>query len=488
MLWHITKREIYDHLTSLRFALTVGLVLILMLLNAVVFVGSDYSERLSQYSQNVNREMESVRQSCRNLSALAEKGPGDFYKQPSPLAFCATGHDDILPKRVRARIPMTSTFSWRPGESKGKYSFKWPWRLSYPPEKAQINPMIKRLTELDWSFIIGVVMSFVAILFTFDAISGERERGTLALVMSNSVRRGVVLFGKFLGAFITLTIPMLLGILLSLLIVNLSGSVSLSSGEWIRIGLIVLISFFYISIFIGLGLTISGWLGRSNTSLLASLLIWVVIVILAPNTLGAIVSTLHKVPSVSEVKRQKDAILKEIDEKLHSKDKFRFGSPSDNPPNEKALRLWADYITEKTEAESKFDDAHLEKQFAQIEFARKLLKFSPSVIYSYILESLAGTGFERHRRFVAEVQRYRQQFIEFIQTTDREDTSSPHIYYIKEGLSQEPVDFAGVPKFEERFTVEVAFRSVLIDLVALVLFAVFLFLLSYAAFLRCEIR
>jgi len=480
MLWHITKREIYDHLTSLRFALTVGLVLMLMLMNAVIFIGSDYSERLNQYSQNVNREMESVRQSCNNLSELAREGPGNFYKRPSPLAFCATGHDDILPGQVSARLDSTIS-SWG-------YYWKEPWRLSYPPEKAQINPMIKQLTELDWSFIIGIVMSFVAILFTFDAISGERERGTLALVMSNAVPKGVVLFGKFLGAFITLAIPMLLGILLSLLIVNLSGSISLASGEWARIGFIVLISFFYISIFIGLGLTISSRLG-SNTSLLMSLLIWVVIVVLTPNTLGAIVSTLRKVPSISEVKRQKDAILKEIDERLLSKDKmFQFGSPSDKPPNEKALRHWADYITGKTEAESRFDDAHLARQFAQIDFARKILRVSPAIIYNYALESLAGTGFERHRRFVAAVQRYRQQFIDFIKMTDRGDSSSPHIYYIKEGLSQKPVDFAGVPKFEEGFSAEAAFRSSLIDLITLVLFGMLLFLLSYVAFLRCEVR
>jgi ABC-type transport system involved in multi-copper enzyme maturation permease subunit len=368
-----------------------------------------------------------------------------------------------------------------------EYHWKWPWRLLYPPDKAQINPMIKRLTELDWSFIIGIVMSFVAILFTFDSISGERERGTLALVMSNAVPKGVVLFGKFLGAFITLAIPMLLGMLLSLLIVNLSGSISLASGEWARIGFIVLISFFYVSIFIGLGLTISSRLG-SNTSLLASLLIWVVLVVLAPNTLGAIVSTLRKAPSVSEVKRQKDAILEEIDEGFDSKGRFRFGSPSDKPPNEKALRHWADYITEKTEAESKFDDAHLARQFAQIDFARKILRISPAIIYNYALESLAGTGFERHRRFVAAVQRYRGQFVEFIKMADRGDSSSPHIYYIKEGLSQKPVDFAGVPRFEEGFTAEAAFRSSLIDLITLVLFAVFLFMLSYVAFLRCEVR
>ena len=41
------------------------------------------------------------------------------------------------------------------------------------------------------------MLSFLALVFTFDAISGEVERGTLRLTLSNSVARGTVLAGKF---------------------------------------------------------------------------------------------------------------------------------------------------------------------------------------------------------------------------------------------------------------------------------------------------
>ncbi len=90
------------------------------------------------------------------------------------------------------------------------YSYRFPWHLRYRQDNYQKNSMLQSFTALDWSFIISVVISFVVILFTFDAISGERERGTLALMLSNSVPRGVILLSKFLGAFIAIVIPMLI--------------------------------------------------------------------------------------------------------------------------------------------------------------------------------------------------------------------------------------------------------------------------------------
>jgi len=61
MLWHITKRELYDHLTSLRFALTLGLTTLLMVLNGLVFVGSDYQQRLAEYSANIASTADRIR-------------------------------------------------------------------------------------------------------------------------------------------------------------------------------------------------------------------------------------------------------------------------------------------------------------------------------------------------------------------------------------------------------------------------------------------
>lgn len=487
MLWHITKREIYDHFTSLRFALTVGLVTLLMVLNALFFIGSDYEQKMREYSENINWVTEKIKKSCKHLNELAEQGPVAFYKRPSPLSFCANDQEDALPMRIQAETLGRS--SWGPvlgGPPEHSYSYRFPWFLRYRQDNYQQNSMLQTFTALDWSFIIGVVMSFVAILFTFDAISGERERGTLALTLSYAVPRGVILFSKFLGAFIAIAIPMLMGMLLSLLIVNLSGVVSLDGNDWVKIGLMTVLSFIYISLFIGLGLVISSRMERSSTSLLILLLLWVVVVVLVPNTFGTVVSTLRKAPTPFELKQRADAMRQA---NRRSRDElFKYGSPSQAKNDIRAIRLWADYITTRWKTETQLMDEILDTQFVQVQFARKILRVSPTTIYNYAMEDLAGTGFGRHKRFVEAVQRYRSRFIDFIKATDRTDPDSYHVYYLKEGLSDKPVNFEDVPRFEEPTGVDVAFRGALTDLSLLVLFSALLFFASYAAFLRCDIR
>ncbi|MDE0505774.1 MAG: hypothetical protein OXI86_16980, partial [Candidatus Poribacteria bacterium] len=101
MIFHIAKRELYDNMNSLRFALTVLLILTLMIVNAVKHLG-DYRLEMNIYRKNVAKSLDHLRSGSENLYDLIEKGPGDFYKQPSPLSFCADGGESFLPDRVSA--------------------------------------------------------------------------------------------------------------------------------------------------------------------------------------------------------------------------------------------------------------------------------------------------------------------------------------------------------------------------------------------------
>ena len=485
MIWHIAKREILDNLTRLRFALTVILVIALMVMNAVIFISSKYQRRLVAYSQDVNVAIASMKERSSNLSGLGVNGPGNLYKKPSPLGFIATGADTNLPKRVAGNAPSGGDWSF----PDFRYISSSNWSLEYPQDPFRKNDTLPSFTELDWTFIIGLVMSFMAILFTYDAISGERETGTLSLLMSNSVSRATVLLAKFIGAFLTLMLPVLIGILLNLMIVNASKLVSLDGSEWLRFGIIVVVSALYISIFLWLGLFISSQFSNSSSSLLVLLLIWVVFVVLIPNTMGVLASGFQQVPSRSEVSRLKQAKLDEINQRyLESRRLFQFGSPSDNPPNIEALRIWAGYLTERADAKSRFDDAHLDKQFAQVGFTQQITRLSPAALYKYALESLAGTGFARHKRFVQQARRYRQQFVDFIKSEDRGDNDSYHVYLVKEGLSQKPVAFNSIPKFSEELTLGITFKGALLDLMLLASLSLLLFMTAVLAFLRSDVK
>ena len=489
MIWHIAKREILDNLTRFRFALTLILIMVLMVLNAVVFVSSQYPRRIAEYSKDTNQAVESLKTKSSNLSELAVKGPGYLHKPVSPLTFIAMGEDANLPKRVEGAPSGGYGIGMTTPDFSFSYSWSANWWLQYPQHTSRKNDSLPNFTELDWTFIIGLVMSFMAILFTYDAVSGERETGTLSLLMSNSVSRATVLLGKFMGAFLTILIPLFIGVLLNLMIVNASRLVSLSGGEWARVGIIFVASAVYISIFLWLGLFISSQFSNSSGSLLTLLLIWIVFVVLIPNTMGVLASGFQQVSSRSEISRIQKAREDEIDNRHKEGDKlYRTGSPSDTPPKIEVLRLWADYLNEHADAKSRILDEHLNKQFAQVTFTQQITRLSPAAIYKYAVESLAGTGFTRHKRFIQHARRYRQQFVDFIKSEDRGDNNSYHVYLVKEGLSQKPVAFNSIPKFSEQLTVGITFGGALLDLTLLVSLALLLFMAAVLVFMRIDVK
>lgn len=489
MIWHIAKQVILDNLTRFRFALTLILVMVLMVLNAVIFVSNQYPRRIAEYSQDTNKATESLKKKSSNLGELAVKGPGNVYKPPSPLTFIATGKDANLPKRVEGNSTGGYGIGQETPDYKFGYSWSANWQLQYPHDTSRKNDSLPNFTELDWTFIIGLVMSFMAILFTYDTISGERETGTLSLLMSNSVSRATVLLGKFLGAFLTILIPLFIGILLNLMIISASRLVSLSGDEWARVGIIFVTSAIYVSIFLWLGLFISSLFSNSSSSLLMLLLIWIVFVVLIPNTMGVLASGFKQVSSRSEISRIKKAKEDEIDSRHKEGDKlYRTGSPSDEPPKIEVLRMWADYLNEHADAKSRIDDEHLNKQFAQVEFTQQVTRLSPASIYKYTLESLAGTGFIRHKRFIQQVRRYREQFVDFIQSEDRADNESYHVYLVKEGLSQKPVAYNSIPKFSDKLTLDITFKGAALDLMLLVSLALLLFMAASLAFMRSDVK
>ena len=89
MIWHIIKRELFDHINSLRFILTFLILSALMVTNAVVHLQT-HQDRVRDYSENVTNASNKLK-SRSQLYSLAEKGPGRLYKRPSSLSFIADG-------------------------------------------------------------------------------------------------------------------------------------------------------------------------------------------------------------------------------------------------------------------------------------------------------------------------------------------------------------------------------------------------------------
>jgi ABC-type transport system involved in multi-copper enzyme maturation permease subunit len=481
MFWRIAKREIYDNMTSLRFGFTVILLVLLMIINAVTFITTGYGKRAEHYREGTASALDKLRGNCSSVYNLVLEGPGNLLKKPSPLTFCADGGEEYIPGMAQG-VSAHWSGQWGSG-----YSAKGFWRMYYPNFDVSRRNIMPSYLKIDWAFIIGMLVSFACILFTFDAISGEKERGTLRLILAGAVPRSSVILGKFVGAFISVMLPLSIAMLLNLLIINVSGSVQLDVEHWGRIGMITLISAIYVSIFICLGILVSARCSRSSTSLLTLLLVWVIFVVLMPSILGSISSGLKEAPSVDEISRRKESARDDMWKKCGEKGTFDT-NPSRDSSDMEALRLWAEFLNGDRETEEKFMDEELDAQLAQIQLARQVTRISPTAIYQYALESVSNTGFERHRKFIASVRVYRNRFWEYIKSEDQKDPDSSHVYFVREGLSDKPASFDNAPRFTENLVLTSALRDALLDIAILSLSSVFFFMTAYIFFIRADVK
>jgi len=123
--------------------------------------------------------------------------------------------------------------------------------------------------------ILGVALAF-------DAISGERERGTLRILLSRPIFREDVINGKIISALavigLTITASSLMSISVSILLHNVTVSVDDIS----RICLFIVFSIVFSFAYYALSLFISTLFSRSSYSLIASIGIWIFFAFILP--------------------------------------------------------------------------------------------------------------------------------------------------------------------------------------------------------------
>ena len=519
MIGHIVKREFFDHLNSLRFALTTLILVALMVTNAVVHL-QRHPEKVRRYSEKVTTDRDKL-QSQTELYQLLKKGPGRLYKRPSALTFIADRGDAFLPGSGT-----TNWGSWsRTAGSGGQV--KSIWSVDYPTANPNARDLRPKATKIDWVFIITYLLSFIPLLFTFDALSGEKERGTLRLCLANPISRPALLVGKFLGTLITILIPFYFAVLLNLAVISLDSWTQLGAADWGRLGMILLIASGYASIFIAVGLMVSASTRDSRISLVVLLIVWVALVVFMPSTLGTLATKwTPPVQTAHQRKMAKRSALEQInanfDERMRNKQEAQLPAGSllhrlqelwkTSPAaaeklakeNEEEIRLAiaelesqkadveelhirAELVNKDVEIRERLNREHLMAQLAQVQRARTVTRFSPAAIVQYALESMTGTGLNRHLQFLEGVHLHIRQFRNFITETDRADTESLHIIGVPEGMSKKPISPQALPSFEDKITFSDTFNAAIVDMLLLVLLLGVFLSGAFLVFIRSDV-
>jgi len=472
MIRQIIYKEIIENLLGLRFALSVFLTLCLFAVCGYVFM-INHQEQMRDYWRKTNENLSALREQSSVLYQVAFYKQG-IYRKPQPLAICAEGEEKALPNFYEV-----NTFT-----------------TELPITKGQANFALPQFSSVDWGLIISLILSFAALVFTYDSFCGEKEAGTLRLMLANTIPRYEVLLGKYAGTMITLAIPMMIGMLVSLIIIIPSKDVAIDAGEWLKILVLILVSLLYLSIFVLLGLFVSSRTGHSANSMAILLLVWVMSVILLPSLCRIVFDVTCEEPTEQELQRR----LKESRNEIWD-NSARYGKnagsmsnnlsdPMNNPPARARLQNAVVDVTNQLLQE------HHNKWLEQALARRNFACLSPAVIYQRTCEAIGGTVINRCADLYKQVKRYGIDLKEFIRSTDLEDPQSLHLIGPEHNMakswraiSHNPVDFDSVPKFQERtMTIGQSLKLAIWDVGLLMLINLGLFAVAFVSFLRYDVR
>jgi len=400
MLRDIIKKEILDNVTSPKFVFTFLLCAVLILISVYTGV-TNYAAEKKEYTAAVALNKKNM-ENQPNYSSLAGIGV-KINKPPQVLGTVVTGVEEAVGRVASVNIAAD------PNLVDSKYGS---------------NPVFAVFGALDLMFIVKIVLSLFAILFTYDAIVGEKEKGTLKLALSNDVPRDRLILGKAIGGYISLLIPLLIPLMLSLIVLLVAPNLALGGADWGRLFLIFLMFFLYLSVFFSLGLFVSARTSRSSTSFLVLLFAWVVIVMVIPKVAVIAAGQMKPIPSVHEITAKKDAFLQQIQQE--GTKGVREWAVKNQPAKgedpkvyqEKFRQFIQDYQQQLT---TKIDEnnAALERDYqlrqkAQQNLAVNLSRISPASALTFGSMTLARTGVDEYDRFLASVRAYKPIYTKWV--------------------------------------------------------------------------
>ena len=144
-----------------------------------------------------------------------------------------------------------------------------------------------RFGELSLALLLQLVLPLILFFIGFSSVAGDRQHGTLKILLSQGATWKEILFGKSLGLFGIATLFFIPIILLVVITVLILGDPSENNLYWFRI---VLVGFGYLAflyIVSSLTIVVSTSSNTSKNALLRLLGIWLVLVVLLPKSAQA---------------------------------------------------------------------------------------------------------------------------------------------------------------------------------------------------------
>ena len=411
MLKSIIRKEVLNNLLSYKFSIIIILSAILILVSIFVMY-RDYCLAMENYE-------------------ILQQEPEDTIAviRPTPLSIFAKGLDENLCR---------------------SYQSGFGGQISVSSKQKSVNDLFKLFTTPDLLYVVKVILSLCAMLFAFDIICGEKELGTLRQTISNTVKRPILIIGKWAGGFASFILPFFIAVLSGTIFVTLSPMVEMSAHNWVKLGLFLLSSVVYLAVFFSLGFLISCLTHRSSASLVFSLFVWAIFVFLIPNLGNILASQLVRIPTVQQLESRLEQSSIRRDFEKHRIDKSQHS-----------------LIDNRIRAENeKFIDDYLNRLNRLVKVSQNITRMSPLAAFTFLATDAMGTGVAEERRLKRAILQHR----DILRGWSDKKGDRPVFSYRRSSV-KEVLDQGGLGNF-----------------LILILFNILFFAGAYVIFLRYDVR
>ena len=502
-LWIVIQREFVSNVLTSRFM--IGFVVCVLSTAVAVFVQvDDYEKRLAGYNTAV-REAQAEAREWDLYVNIKPKG----HRKPNPLGIFSVGTENDGANTVTVEL--------------GKPIFELPFPVWEAPtqKRGSDNPFLAMFLTVDVVFIFKIVLSALAILFAYNTISGEREDGTLKLVLSNSIPRDTVVLGKYLGGMLSLFPIVLVSLIVALLIAVSSPVTDFGGNDIAHIVLIFGVSLLYVSTWYLLGLVLSVWTKEAATTLILSMFIWVLLTSVHSNVVTFAVDKFSPRQSEREFevfqpafelwdqfKKERDAYIKQRGyEKLEKSiswesdtDFTAMGtgsmsggyfltesysvhniSKADTSIFQEILGYQEQLRVEYADKTEEILKKPAEEQERNAKFADALSRISFADVYHFAVGAIAGTDRRSYNDFIEGSRVYKREIVEYLK--DKGAFSSRAWFSTDKGAAE----LEDLPVFQHRrLPLSESFSRASVGILILLAWNIVLFMTAYVSFLRYD--
>ena len=416
MIWTIAQKEFLEKILDFRVILSFAIAIALTIVSTFV-IGADYQAKKAAYDQLVVR-------------AQSELGPVRVFSQYHPKVFYAPSPLSVFSKGIDIPAPIAE-------------DIRIDWLPYYFPVVVEANPLMQIFGTLDLVTVIRLLFSLLIVLLTFDSFSGERESGTLKQTLSNPVGRMNLLFGKFLGTLVIVGVVVILTFVVALLLLGLISDITLAAGDYLRVLMMAVSTFIYLSIFAALGMLGSMRLRHSATSLTVMTVVWFFVCILQPNLNTYTANKINQLTAGKPVPAQAPnadmdflkrleglaaryhAVLSDSTKKRYAEGSIDFGSAQIYTPLADADYDILEYTmqavpiyrqsAEDAEKMYEFNTGSRERERARLLSWKQMLELiSPAAFFTHSIAVLSRTDYDNVQDFYKHVHQYRLQYLTYL--------------------------------------------------------------------------